>query len=103
MKNLILVIGIVITAAAGVYIYTQRDSAQLVFEGGAVSDDVLMRTRAFIDHRRVLEEVSLTTTVLTDGRLSALRSFTQPITERPAGRINPFAAPVIVSGSGATQ
>lgn len=95
MKNTIVILGLVIIAAAGVYLFLNRDATQLMLDNSeGVSEAVLASTQVFIERRAILESLTLDTTLLDDSRFLSLRSFSRPVSERPVGRDNPFAPAV---------
>ncbi len=91
MKNIIVLIGVVVVAAAGIYLFTQRQATQLVLsmESG-VSPEMLANTQLFIERSAILQSLEIDATILSDDRLTSLRSYTTPVEERPVGRANPF-------------
>lgn len=98
MKNIIIIVGLLVVAAAGIYLFTQRDAANLVFSDSAqVPEVVLASTEVFIERRMVLESLSVDSTIVKDPRFTSLRSHTEPIRVRPMGRDNPFEPAVIPS------
>lgn len=99
MKNIITVVGLLVVAAAGIYLFTQRDAANLVLNDSArVSDNVLINTQVFIERRVVLESLSIEPAILKDVRFTSLRSYTTPVRPRPVGRENPFE-PAVTPGT----
>lgn len=91
MKNTIVIIGVVTVAAAGIYLFTQRQATQLVLTSDSgVSAEMLANTQLFIERSTILESLEIDATVLDDPRLTSLRSYTTPVLERPVGRNNPF-------------
>jgi hypothetical protein len=91
MKNLILILGVLVIGAAGVYLFTKRDATQELFTAGVpVSEEVLANTQVFMERRAVLESLAIDRSLFSDPRFTSLRSFETPIMERPVGRPNPF-------------
>ncbi len=91
MKNIIVIVGVVIVAAAGIYLFTQRQATQLVLTSdGGVSEEMLTNTQLFIERSAILGSLEIDVEVLDDPRLTSLRSYTTPVPERPVGRTNPF-------------
>ena len=89
MKNLPVIIILLVVAAAGIYFYVQRDSANLVIDV-SMSESIIASTQVFMQRRAQLEQLSIDNSLFTDLRFRSLRSFTTPIPERPVGRDNPF-------------
>lgn len=91
MKNTLVIVGVLIIAAAGIYMFTQRDAAQLMLDDGAeLSESLLSETAVFMTRRAILESIELDFSVLQDRRLLTLQSYSEPVEERPVGRENPF-------------
>jgi hypothetical protein len=91
MNNTIVIVGILVIAAAGGYLFLNRDAGELILEDEAVPSDVLANTQLFMERRAVLDSITLDTAVLSDTRFTSLRSYTSPVAPRPVGRPNPFA------------
>ena len=98
MKNIIIVIGILAIAAAGVYVYLERDSGKLVFGDPGVSQTVIANTEIFIARRVILESLVIDLDVLDDVRFTSLRSFTRKVENVPQGRPNPFIETTVRPG-----
>jgi hypothetical protein len=91
MKNIIVIVGVVVVGAAGVYLVSERQATQLVLSStSGVSEEMLANTQLFIERSAILESLQLNTEVLNDTRLTSLQSYATPVTERPVGRSNPF-------------
>lgn len=91
-KNIIIVLGIALTAGAGYYVFTQDTS--LVLRSTASDQQfqqILFQTRQFVEHRQVLDNIQLDTSVLQSPELRSLRSFAPTPQEFRVGRENPFA------------
>jgi len=94
MNNIITIVTVVVVAAAGVYLFTQRDAAQLVFLGDtSVSPEVLANTQLFMERSALLTQLNIDTSLFTDPRFTTLSSFATRVPSRPQGRTNPFEPP----------
>jgi hypothetical protein len=92
IKNIIIILVIIAFGGAGYYVFTERDSLRLYFDETALRDQALLaETQLFIERGAVLRSLSMDTAVLNDPRFTSLRSYTQPVPERPIGRPNPFS------------
>lgn len=91
MNNTLIIVGVVVIGAAGLYLFLNRGVAELALETPTVPSDVLTNTQLFMERRAVLESIKLDTQVLSDPRFTALKAFSGPIPPRPVGRGNPFA------------
>lgn len=90
MKNKFTIIGILVIVAAGLYLFLSRGEAELVLDEGGVSPELLASTQLFIERSALLSSLTVDDAVLRDERFTRLRSFSEPIKERPVGRPNPF-------------
>ncbi|MBY0309943.1 hypothetical protein K2Q16_02245 [Patescibacteria group bacterium] len=98
MKNIITIIGLLVVAAAGIYLFTQRDAANLVLNDSVdVSSSVLASTQVFIERWVVLESLTIEPEIFEDPRFTSLESYTTPVPARPVGRTNPFE-PAVSTG-----
>ena len=88
VQNLLVILGIVLIAALGYYLYTQNAATTLVV--GTVDNQVAVETGMFLERLNALKEVSFDTSIFTDPRFSALVDFSQPVTSQPVWRQNPF-------------
>lgn len=89
--NIIVILGLITILFAGYYLYSQKTATILDFATGEVtSEEMLIKTQAFIGYGTTLSAVRLDLTMFEDAHFRALKSFSTPIEERPAGRANPF-------------
>lgn len=93
MKNLILILGIITIAAAGYYFYVKQEGDVSFDDNAIVTANMLASTQVFMERRAILESLSVDTSIFENEKFTTLRSFNQPIVERPLGRTNPFDPP----------
>ena len=92
-KNLIVVLGIVTVVFAGYYFFMQEASSVVrSSESDRQLEQMLVRTQEFVEHRRILNNIALDTSMLSAREFTTLRSFATPPNEFEVGRDNPFAA-----------
>lgn len=100
ITNIIVLIGIVCTAVAGYFLFSQDSS---MFLSSNSSDQqlqqLLMSSQLFVERSRTLAEIDMDTTVFDDPVFNSLKSYSPPPSEFQVGRANPFA-PVPGSNSG---
>lgn len=98
MKNIILLLGVLSIAGAGLFIYTQGDSAELELLTGdsEVSQTALANAQVYIERSARINALKLNTEVLEDPLFTSLRSYAKPVPTYPIGRPNPFEAATLV-------
>jgi hypothetical protein len=92
----------VLLLGLGYFLFVKPSSIEL--EQGAVnpmSEQVLMRTEEFIQHRAELDQVSLSLAVFDDPRFTTLRTYTPALKEQTVG--NPELFIYGDTTAGATQ
>ncbi len=91
VKNFAIALGLITVAFAGYYMYTQKSATLLNTSPSDVSlQDMLANTQVFIERRQELNGFSLDLSLFEDERFLSLKSFSQPVTVQPVGRLNPF-------------
>jgi hypothetical protein len=90
IQNLIVILGIVVIASLGYYLYTQNSAAQL--NNGMVDNQVALETSLFIDRLARLGAITLDTSLFSDARFKNLADFSEPVVAQPIGRDNPFSS-----------
>ncbi len=90
--NFSIVLGLAAIAFAGYYMYTSQGSLSLSFnENEQHMQNMLNRTRVFIERSDTLNKVLLDISLFEDPLLLSLQDFSTPIETHPIGRPNPFA------------
>lgn len=89
LQNIILILGIVLIAGLGYYLYSTRGSV-LNTESNGVSQQAAAETAVFLDRLHELQRINLDVSVARDPRLRSLRSNRLPLTPLPIGKPNPF-------------
>lgn len=95
--NLIVLLGLVVIAFAGYYLYTRQSGSLQFRTDDLITQDMLRNTKQFIDYGETLERVNLDVSFFEDDRFRSLRSFTTSIQDRPIGRPDPFAETTAVN------
>ena len=92
LTNIIVLIGIMVTAVAGYFLFAQ-DSAMLL--SSSTSDkqlqQLLTSSQLFVERSRTLSSINMDTSVFDDPVFNSLKSFSPPPSEFQVGRANPFA------------
>lgn len=91
-KNLLIILGLITVAAAGYYLFSIRSATTLdTAVSGQSLESMLQNTQVFIERRQELDQIKLDVSVLEDPRFNTLRSYSDPVEEKPIGRPDPFA------------
>ncbi len=95
-QSVALIIGAVVIAALGYFVFMKSDDFSLSPDATSpLSDMVLAKTQAFIEHGAALDQVVISTEIFNDPRFTTLRSFTPTLKEETIGRPNPFEGGVV--------
>lgn len=89
IQNLIVILGVVLIAFVGYYLYTQNTNSTLM--NGAVDNQVAVETSLFLERLTVLQGIALDGSLFSDPRFQNLVDFSEPISPQPIGRDNPFS------------
>lgn len=88
IQNGIILIGFLLIAAVGYYLYLQNDSILL---GNTEIDPTLeLRAANFIARQQELQQLVVSRELFSDPRFTSLRSFSTPVPTAAQGRNNPF-------------
>jgi len=90
-KNVVLIIGLVIVAAAGYYTFTREPSNDAAITVTAGTGTPIVGQELVIELNRLKSLRNLNTDILSDPIFISLTDFTQPVPSQPTGRLNPFA------------
>jgi hypothetical protein len=90
-KNILTILGIITVGYASYYLYLQQAVVTDETQGDVVYENMLSKTRVFIERSQELNGMKFDTEVLSDSRFQSLKAFTQPVEDQPYGRDNPFA------------
>lgn len=91
-QNLAVILVVITFAFAGFYFYSQSNSSNLSFESNdQTKQNMLNKTRAYINYTSTLQRIDLDYSFFEDERLLSLQSFSSPPGDLPSGRSNPFA------------
>jgi hypothetical protein len=97
-KTLFIVLGVVTVAFAAYYFIAQRSTLEPSVSESSLQL-MLNRTQAFIEYRQTLDQITFDFSIFEDDRFRTLRSYSQPVEQKPEGRPNPFAPVGSDSGS----
>lgn len=88
LKNLFVILGLLLIAGFGYYLYTTNGSL------GLSSSDTDLNVEAesadLIRKVESIKRISIDRSLFTDPRFTSLRSFATPVPVYPVGRANPF-------------
>jgi hypothetical protein len=93
-KNLIVLLGLATIAFAGFFLYKQQSEALLLGTGDQTMEAMLIKTQAFIEYRKQLDQVSIDQALFEDARFRSLQGYTNPVQDLPFGKTNPFTQKV---------
>ena len=91
IQNGIILIGFMLLAAAGYYLYLQQGDMLLELADDDLTAQLERESQTFITKQRELEAIELEMELFNDPRFSELRSFATPVPILPTGRSNPFS------------
>lgn len=88
LKNMFVIIGLLLVAGLGYYLYQGNESLVGGHETGGLQ--VEAESEDFIRRLEMLKRISIDKELFTDPRFTTLRSFATPPPILPTGRSNPF-------------
>lgn len=89
VKNILVILVVFSVAFLGYYFYTQQASTA---PNDEVIKNMLATTEVFISRSQELDRIALDMSIFEDARFRTLHSFTRPVSDKPTGRTDPFAA-----------
>ena len=94
MKNIVVILLALTAAFAAYYFYIQDKNMSLDTDGGVdVTDEILMNTQLFIEHRTTLSAIQMNTDIFENEVFLSYQTFAKPLPDESYGRQNPFANP----------
>jgi len=90
IQHLIDLLGIILIAFLGYYLYTQNNNSQLM--NGTIDNQVALETSLFLERLIILQGISLDDSLFSNSRFQSLVDFSEPIIPQPIGRDNPFSS-----------
>ncbi len=87
-KNLFVILGLLLIAGFGYYLYTTNGSFGL--EGSDADLNVEAESAELVRKVESIKRISIDRSLFTDPRFTSLRSFATPVQAYPVGRSNPF-------------
>lgn len=87
-KNLFVILGLLLVAAFGYYLYTTSGSMGL--NGSDTDLNVEAESADLIRKADSIKRISIDRSLFTDPRFASLRSYATPVAPYPVGRSNPF-------------
>jgi hypothetical protein len=89
LKNLIVILGLVLIAGLGYYLYSTNGT--LALQQNEQDINLQLESAELIRKIDSIKQTSIDRNLFSDPRFTSLRSFATPIPSYPAGRENPFA------------
>lgn len=86
-KNIIIILGIIATAALGFYVFSQNNSDT---QGSNSVSNVSVESAQFLRMLNELKTIQLDDSLFSDARFTTLVRFSHPTTAEPIGTLNPF-------------
>lgn len=91
VQNLLMLLGIVLIAGLGYYLYTQNSATTLQNASVASRTQIAVESNLFLRRLNELKSISLDGAIFSNPRFNALVDFTEPINPQPVGKSNPFS------------
>ena len=88
LQNIFIILGIVMIAGLGYYLFIQKDGASL--NNNLVNNQAAAETAEFLQRLNELKTIKLEGKILKDQRFTTLVDFSEPVVPVPIGRANPF-------------
>lgn len=88
VQNIIIILGIILIASLGYYLYTQSDSISL--QNGQVNNQAAAETSQFLARLNELKSITLKADIFSDPRFQSLEDSSKVVVPVPVGRSNPF-------------
>lgn len=94
LKNLLIALVVIAAGGGAYYFLVARDSNSVVSTTSAVdlNSQAELQTREFKNILTDLNRIDLDSELFQDQNFLSLKDFSQPIVDRPFGRVNPFIA-----------
>lgn len=89
IQNIIMLLGIILIAALGYYLYTQNDTASL--QNGQVNNQAAAETSQFLIRLNELKLIKLEADIFNDPKFHSLVDSSRIVFPVPLGRTNPFS------------
>lgn len=88
LQNIVVILGLLLVAGLGYYLYTQYGSSNL--NNSEVQAQVSVQSSVFLARLQELQQIKLDDSVFTNPQFQVLKNNSQPIVPRYVGRSNPF-------------
>lgn len=90
LQNLIIILGFLIVAGLGYYLYVQNSNGSLRLSNKSISTQAAAESAEFLQKLNSLKEVSLDGSLFSDSRFQSLVNNRRPVIQENVGRPNPF-------------
>lgn len=91
IENIIIVLGIILVAGVGWYMFTENQRMALDVESANI---IQAEIQGFIQTQNTLRTINIDTTILSTERFINLQTITEAIDPQPRGRSNPFVSEI---------
>ena len=88
LSTLFTILALLITVGLGYYLYVQRGIEDVSNTG--LEADISTEAALFLARLNEIQEIQLSSEVLSDARFTSLLTYSTPIQDEPLGRENPF-------------
>ncbi len=88
LQNLFIIVGIILIAGLGYYLFTQKDGYSL--HNSSVDNQVSAQTAEFLHRLNELKKIELEAKILQDERFIFLKNQSVRVVPVPVGKENPF-------------
>ena len=90
VQNLIVVLGLLVVAALGYFLYTQNQNSVLSLGTDVVTTQAALENQDFLNKLNELQAITLDDSLFSDPRFQSFINFRPPVIEESVGRENPF-------------
>ena len=87
LQNIVVLIGIILVAGVGWYMYSENQRMTLDTTPAAQLE---LEIQDFIQKQNTLRSISIDTSILSNPAFQALETVSDPVSSQPSGRPNPF-------------
>lgn len=91
VKNGLTLIGLIIVGGLGYYLFVLRSGFDVSLDAEGGLSQAQLASEQFLRELNQIKNIELSDELFLDQRFRSLVDFTQPVSEQPVGRENPFA------------
>ena len=90
-KNILLIVGLLVVAIAGYFLFMSKDSAPAPLTETQVGAEGQIGQEIVIELNRLRALQNINTDIFKNAAFASLKDYTQVVVPQPVGRANPFA------------